>query len=97
MTDFKLHVNLDGFYGLLFLSSHGALLGGPAEAAQPQYRAAMARREIPGRSWRAIAPAGCWSRTLKAVWQYCRRSNHTTLRAACLRISQGPFLAYARI
>src|SRR5437870_10514355 len=85
MTDFKLHVDLYGFYWFLFSASHGALLRGPVEPAQPQYRAATARREIPGRSWRAIAPAGCWSRTLKAVWQYCRRGDEEDLAGSAER------------
>src|SRR3989442_11751514 len=96
MTDFKLHVDLYGFYGLGFSSSHGALLGGTAEAAQPQYRAATARREIPGRSWRALAPAGWWSRTLKAVWQYCRRGDDCPLGTTRLRMKKGFPLQHPR-
>src|SRR6266571_2009589 len=57
----------------------------------------MERREIPGRSWRAIAPAGCWSRTLKAVWQYCRRSNGRPLRCPCRGHGYQPILQDARL
>jgi len=67
MTDFKHHVDLYGFSGLGFASSHGGLLGGPLTVAQSQYQTATEPREIPARSWRASARAGWWSRTLTAV------------------------------
>src|SRR5262245_9131896 len=72
-TNCKHHVDLYGFSWLGCASSPGGLLGGAVETAPIQYRTARGPREIPGRSWRASARAGCWSSTLKAGWQYCRR------------------------
>jgi hypothetical protein len=80
VTDFKAHVDLDGFSCWWFVSSHGVLLGESQETAQFHYRTATVRREIPGRSWRATARVGGWSRTLTVVWQYCRRGDRATLR-----------------
>jgi len=85
VTDFKHDVDLYGFSWLVFVSSHGALLSGPSAAARSQYQAVREHRGIPGRSWRAIAPVRCLSRTLRSVWQYCRRGEHRALSCPPLR------------